>query len=52
MATKQVQKNPAIFYDRIFTHFLTILIFISPADGLSQGTDPSYPQKVDILEKY
>ena len=36
MATKQEQKNPSIFYDRIFTHFLTILIFITPPDGLSQ----------------
>ena len=48
MAEKRVQKNPAIFHDGIFTHFFTVLIFISPADGLSQGADLYYPQKVDI----
>ncbi len=48
MAEKRVQKNPAIFYDRIFTHSSTILIFISSADGLSQGADLYYPQKVDV----
>ena len=45
MATKRAQKNPAIFHDGIFTHFLTILIFITPPDGLSQGSDLYYPQK-------
>ena len=50
MATKRAQKNPAIFHDGTFTHFLTILIFITPPDGLSQDSVIYYPQKVDVFQ--
>ena len=48
MAIKRVQKNPAIFYDRIFTHFFTIPIFVASTDADVNIAAPKYPQKVDV----
>lgn len=48
MAKKRVQKNPAIFYDRIFTHFLTIPIFVALTDADVNIVAPKHPQKVDV----
>ena len=48
MAEKRVQKNPAIFYDRIFTHFFTIPIFVASTDADVNIAAPKYPQKVDV----
>jgi len=50
MAKNRHKKNPATFYDGIFTHFLIILIFITPADVTVNMSASIYPQKVDIFK--